>query len=110
MNGSFTVKPESYRTSNISPIILSEGKRVQVSFEAKQVDNNNNLQKNIKGNLVIKRKTKAIQSFSDVEKFSKKDIQSNEYIEIALDTNETYKLVEGLLALYRSLGGKQTDP
>lgn len=35
MNGSFTVKPESYSTSNISPIILSEGKRVQVSFEAK---------------------------------------------------------------------------
>ena len=102
--------PTSYSTSNITPIILSESPRVQVSFEGLQVDNNKDLNKNIKGKIVIKKKNKEIASFSDTEKFSKKDIRSKEYVEIALDTEETYNLAKGLLDYYRLLSGKQTDP
>ncbi len=106
----FTITPESYRTSRISPLVLSESERVQVSFEGQQVDNLHNLRKNIKGKLVIKKKNKSISSFSEIEKFGRKDIKSNEYIEISLDTEETYKLAEGLFNYYVSLGGKRTNP
>ena len=34
-----TLTPESFRTSQISPLVLSEKQRVQVVFDAKQVDN-----------------------------------------------------------------------
>lgn len=38
--------PESFRTAMLTPIILSEKPRVQMSFEGKQVDNYNDLKKN----------------------------------------------------------------
>ncbi|MBQ0040810.1 MAG: DUF4263 domain-containing protein [Clostridiales bacterium] len=107
---SITITPESFRTSTITPIILSERERVQVSFEGKQVDNYNDLNKNIKGTLIIKKKTKKIESFEDVEKFGRKDVSSNELIEIALDTEETYNLAKGLYSYYLLLNGKQTNP
>ena len=110
MSDEIKLTPESYRTSQISPLILSESPRVQVSFEAKQVDNLHDLKKNIKGKLVIKKKNKDISSFSDTEKFSKKDISAKELIEIALDTDETYNLAKGLFTYYRLLGGKTTNP
>ena len=105
-----TLTPESYRTSHITPIVLSESKRVQVTFEGLQVDNLHDLRKNIKGKLVIKKKNKEISSFSDADKFSKKDIASKEYVEIMLDTEETYNLAKGLFTYYRLLSGKTTNP
>ena len=105
-----TITPESFRTSQITPIVLSESPRVQMTFEGQQVDNLENLKKNIKGKLVIKRKTKEIDSFSDIEKFSKKDIESKEYVEIALNTEETFNLARGLFRYYQLLSGKQTNP
>lgn len=110
MNEEITVTPESFRTSQISPIILSNTQHVQVSFEGKQVDNIQNLKKNIKGKFVIKKKNKNIDSFDAVEKFSRKDISSNELVEISLDTEETYNLAKGLLDYYRLLSGKTTNP
>lgn len=109
MNG-ITITPESYRTSKISPIILSESQRVQIVFDSRQVDNLHDLKKNIKGSLIIKKKTKEIESFEEISKFSKKDISSKEYIEIALDTDETYELAKGLYDRYRLLSGKTTNP
>jgi hypothetical protein len=108
--GEITITPESYRTSQISPLLLSEKQRVQMTFEGQQVDNLQDLKKNIKGKLIIKKKNKTISSFTEVEKFSKKDISSNELIEIALDTEETYNLAKGLFTYYRLLSGKTTNP
>ena len=50
-----TATPASYYTSSLTPIVLEEGKHVQVSFEGMQVDNRGNLNKNIRGKLVIKK-------------------------------------------------------
>ena len=105
-----TIIPESYRTSQISPLLLSEKPRVQMTFEGQQVDNLQDLKKNIKGKLIIKKKNKTIGSFAEIEKFSKKDISSNEFIEIALDTEETFNLAKGLFTYYRLLSGKTTNP
>ena len=50
--------PESYVTSTLSPIILSESQHVQISFAGRQVDNHADRKRNIKGKLIIKKKNK----------------------------------------------------
>lgn len=101
--------PESYFTSTLTPIILSESQHVQLSFIGKQVDNRENKQKNIKGKLVIKKKAKN-EAFSSEQKFSRKDIHNQELVEIDLDTSETYALGKGLYDYYRLFSGKLTNP
>lgn len=52
------VVPESYRTSVVTPIKLSTTERTETSFAVRQVDNHRNLKKNLKGTLIIKKRTK----------------------------------------------------
>ena len=101
--------PESYVTSKLSPIILSESQHVQISFAGRQVDNHADRKRNIKGKLIIKKKAKK-ESFSDDDKFSKKDITLHDVVEIELDTKETYELGKGLFQYYRLFSGKLTNP
>lgn len=101
--------PESYVTSKLSPIILSESQHVQISFEGKQVDNHADRKRNIKGKLIIRKKAKK-DSFSDQTKFSKKDISIHDSVEIDLDTSETYELGKGLYQYFRLFSGKLTNP
>ena len=42
------VNPSSYWTSDITPIVLSEKKKVQMVFKPMQVDNHNDLKKKLK--------------------------------------------------------------
>ena len=105
-----SVIPTSYRTSEISPIVLSEKKKVKIIFEPMQVDNLKDLKKNIKGKLVIKKRTKDDTDYSDETKFSRKDISANESVELTLSTEETYNLALGLFTRYRLLSGKTTNP
>lgn len=49
-------------------------------------------------------------SFDESAKFSRRSIKSNELIEIAFDTDETYELGKGLFDYYRLLSGKTTNP
>lgn len=101
--------PESYVTSKLTPIILSEGQHVQISFAGRQVDNPSDRKRNIKGKLIIRKKAKS-ESFSDEAKFSKKDIFVHDLVEIELDTKETYELGKGLYQYYRLFSGKLTNP
>lgn len=105
-----TATPSSYYTSSLTPIILEEGKHVQISFEGMQVDNRGNLKKNIRGKLVIKKKNKNIPSFGETQKFSRRDISSNELVEIDLNTDATFELGKGLFEYYRLFSGKLTNP
>lgn len=105
-----TATPASFFTSSLTPIILEKGERIQVSFEGMQVDNRGNLNKNIRGKLVVKKKSKCIPSFEDTEKFSRKDISSNELVEIDLNTDATYALGKGLYEYYRLFSGKLINP
>ena len=107
---SIKVTPESYRTSIVTPIELSQTTHTETTFEVLQVDNMVEPKKNLKGKLIIKKKTNSVHSFGDVTKFSKKDIHSNEMVEISLDTAETYALGEGLFNRYRLLQGQMTNP
>lgn len=105
-----TATPTSFHTSDITPIILSESARKRVVFECTQVDNQNDLSKNIKGKLIIQKRPSDKTDFNDEEKFSLKDISAKERIEISLDTAETYMFAKGLTERYRVFTGKPTDP
>ena len=109
-NNEIKASPDSFLTAKLSPVELEIGPRKQVYFEGKQVDNPQNPKKNIRGKLVIKRKTKDIDDFSMVEKFSRKDIRNNEFVEIELNTEATYNLAKGLFEYYKLFSGKQTNP
>ena len=104
-----TATPESYVTSTLTPIILSEGQYVQVSFEGRQVDNHSDKKHNIKGKIVIRKKAKK-DLFSEEEKFSRKNIRIHDLVEIDLDTTETYNLGRGLYQYFRLFSGKLTNP
>lgn len=101
--------PESFYTSTLSPIILSETEHVQVSFDGRQVDHPANKQKNIKGKIVIKKKAKK-EAFEDIEKYGRKDLRIHDWVEIELDTDETYRLIRGLNNYYKCFSGKYTNP
>jgi hypothetical protein len=109
MNKEITATPESFHTSTLTPITLSEGQHVQMSFVGRQVDNPSDKKKNIRGKLVIKKKRKD-DDFSDETKFSKKDIHVGDFVEIDLDTAETFELGKGLYHYYQLFSGKSTNP
>ena len=109
INNEIIATPESYYTSTLSPVVLSESEHIQVSFAGKQVDNRADKQKNIKGRLVIKKKAKK-ELFEDIEKYGRKDLRIHDWVEIELDTEETYKLWQGLDHYFACFSGKLTDP
>lgn len=104
------VIPECYRTSNVTPIELSRTEHTETSFAIKQVDNPKDKKKNLKGTLIIKKRSKNGPEFDEEEKFSRRSIKSNQMVEIQFDTSETYNLGKGLFDYYRLLGGKYTNP
>lgn len=108
MEEKFKLIPTSSKTANIEPaIILSEKNSRQTTFVAMQVDNSSDSQKNINGKLIYMNKSKDVDYF-DITKLSKRDIKTNEYMELQLDTTETFNLAKGLVNIYRTLYGKLT--
>ncbi len=110
MSDEIQAVPKAYKVSELTPIILQESPNVQIKFCGLQVDNTENKSKNIKGTLVIKKKTSKLKTFEEESKFSKKDISSYDRVEIALETEQTYALAKGLFTYYKIFGGKFTNP
>ena len=101
------IVPTSYVTASMTPIKLSSSEHIETVFEAIQVDNHNNPKRKIKGSLVYKRFTKGNAKGSLV-KITRRNIGSNEYVELSLDTEETYNLAKGLVDYFRLTYGKNT--
>ena len=108
MKDKIIVKPLSRVTAQVTPIVLSETPKTQMLFLPEQVDNHKEPTKNINGKFVFKKKKTATDDFDDLTKISKRDIQFGEYVEIQLDTTETFNLAKGLIDRFRILHGKLT--
>ena len=91
--------PTSFHTAQMSEIVLSKTERTKTVFEPLHVDNPNDGTKQLKGKLVFYKPTVATKD--DFSKLSKRDIKSNEYIELQFNTEETYNLYTGLKSLYQ---------
>ena len=110
MKNEIKATPESRFTSNLTPIVIQETPNVKITFDGLQDDNLSDLKKNIKGKIVIKKKTKKSDSFDEVKKFTRKDISAYDLVEITVDTAGTYELGKGLCNYYRMFGGRTTNP
>ncbi len=100
MSKELTFLPTSIATADsYHPIVLSEKTTVRTLFKATIVNNPNNSEKSVKGNLVITRKSKSMDGF-DSEKITRKSIKAEQEVSISLDTTETYNLFCGLKDLY----------
>ncbi len=108
MSNEIKATPNSFVTSELTPFILQETPNVKIYFKGIQVDNNADIEKNIKGSLIIQKKTKS-RTFGE-SKFTRKDISPYDMVEITLDTEATAALCNGLVAYFKAFGGKQTDP
>lgn len=108
MEEKIIVTPVSRVTAEVTPIVLSETPKTQMLFLPAQVDNHKEPTRNINGKFVFKKKKTVIDDFDDLTKISKKDIQFGEYVEIQLDTTETFNLAKGLIDRFRILHGKLT--
>ncbi len=108
MSNEIKATPKSFVTSELTPIMLQETPNVRIYFKGVQVNNNADIEKNIKGSLIIQKKTKS-KTF-DESKFTRKDISPYDMVEITLDTEATASLCNGLVAYFKAFGGKQTDP
>lgn len=109
MSKQIKATPESFHTSILTPIILQDTPNVSITFNGLQVDNQNN-NKNIKGSLIIRKKTSKVKDFNEISKFTRKDISPYDEVELNFDTTATYALGKGLYEYYRLFGGKQTNP
>lgn len=86
--------PTSMHTAQLSEIVLSETERTKTVFEPLHVDNPKDKTKQLKGKFIFYKPTVA--THNDLSKLSKRDIKSNEYIELSFNTEEIYNLYQGL--------------
>ena len=97
-NSSIHSSPTSFHTAELSDIVLSETPRTKTVFAPVHVDNPNDMEKQLKGSIIFQ---KPKQDSGEV-RITRRDIHSGEYVELSLDTGETYNLANGL-AQYLSI-------
>ena len=93
-----TLSSTSRRTADASAILLNTTELIQTKFEPKVIDNDKEPEKAVSGKLVYEKKRKKDSGFPS--RISRSSIKVGEYMEISLDTKETYRLFQGLKALY----------
>lgn len=107
MNNEIKINPTSNVTATMTTITLSETPKTKMQFKPMQVDNKNDSQKRIKGKLIFMKENSKNTKF-DLKKLSRRDIKYNEYVELQLNTEETYKLAKGLYEYFSITAGKST--
>ena len=110
MTEKISATPIAFKVSELTPITIQDSPNVQIKFHGQQVDNSSEIKKNIKGSLVIKKKTSKEPTFNNGEKFTRKDISPYNMVELSFDTKQTYALGKGLMEYYMLFSGKHTNP
>lgn len=94
-----TVDSTSRNSAQVSPITLNETEQIKSSFHPIIVNNPSAPDMSVKGNLIYEKKRKADEQFP-TDRLTRKSAKAGEWIEISLDTTETYKLFDGIRELY----------
>jgi hypothetical protein len=97
--------PTSTDSANVSSIILQETNLIRAKFIPKLVNNQKDSNKPVCGTLLYEKKAKKDNSFpsegiNKTGKISRRSIKIGDWMEIYLDTSETYNLYQGLGNLY----------
>lgn len=99
------VMSTSSATANVSPILLNKTDFTRIRFIPKLVQNPNEAEKSVAGKLCYEKKPKndayyPCDSVPPGTKISKRSCKKGDWMEIDLDTSETYALYSGLKQLY----------
>lgn len=86
-------------TADTSPVVLNQTDSLRFRFLPTLVTNEKDPQKSVSGKLVYERKPRKEHSFP-TDKVSRKSIKTGEWMELQLNTSETYELFCGLKQLY----------
>lgn len=98
-NGTIDLVSTSLKTADASPIVLNKTDLIQTKFEPVLVENDKEPIKCVSGKLIYEKKRKNDGEFP-TEKLTRQSIRVGEFMEISIDTSETYKLFQGLKSLY----------
>ena len=107
------VMSTSSKTASASSVVLNQTDLLRFKFIPTLVDNGKEPQKSVAGKLLFEKKRKKEAQFpSDIgntqEKVSRGSVKVGDWMELQLDTSETYALYTGLrqlYELYETMGG-----
>ena len=107
------VMSTSSKTASASSVVLNQTELLRFKFIPTLVDNGKEPQKSVAGKLLFEKKRKKEAQFpSDIgntqEKVSRGSVKVGDWMELQLDTSETYALYTGLrqlYELYENMGG-----
>lgn len=107
------VMSTSAKTASTSPVVLNKTNFIRFRFIPTLVDNEKEPQKSVAGKFLFEKKKKNESQFpSDIgnaeEKVSRGSVKVGDWMELQLDTSETYALYTGLkqlYELYENMGG-----
>ena len=96
----------SSSTADTSPIVLNQTDRLRFKFMPTLVNNEHESQKSVSGKLIYEKKRKKDNIFptdgdDTSDKISRGSIKAGDWMELKLDTSETYELYQGL-NMYKS--------
>lgn len=104
-NTKIELRSSSSSTADASPIVLDQTNIYRIRFIPRVVDNDKDSDKSVSGKLIYEKKKKADDKFPsecpESEKISKRSVKTGDWMEISLDTKQTYNLFEGLNQIYQ---------
>lgn len=100
------VAPTSRVTGDATPIELKLTDSMRFRFLPKLVNNHKDPAKSVEGKLVLERKRKADEGFpsdceQESERIGRRNVKTGDWLELSLDTSETFALFTGLGQLYQ---------
>ena len=100
------VTPTSRVTGDATPIELKLTDSMRFRFLPKLVNNHKDPAKSVEGKLVFERKRKADEGCpsdceQESERISRRNVKTGDWLELSLDTSETFALFTGLGQLYQ---------
>ena len=103
-DSSIELRSTSFSTADASPIVLCQSDLIRLKFIPQMVENEKDSVKAISGKLIYEKKKKADILFpsetEEGDKLSRRSIKTGDWMEISLNTSETYNLFQGLKQLY----------
>lgn len=104
-NNTVEVISTSANTADASPIVLNKTNMIRFRFLPVLVDNKQEPKKCVSGKLLLERKRKnekcyPSETMGTENRLSRCSVKVGDWMEIQLDTSETYKLFHGLWQLY----------
>ncbi|MGB4093060.1 MAG: Shedu immune nuclease family protein [Ruminococcus flavefaciens] len=101
------IRSTSANTADASPIVMAQTDLLRLKFIPKLVNNEKDSQKSVSGKIIFEKKKRTEANYpsendaiSTDDRVSKRSVKVGDWLELNLDTSETFALYSGLKQLY----------